>query len=113
MRELGKAKSVDSLPRWGLAVLRPYKSRKSPIAKPQGSQTLPALQGMYGVGGLVFFGDAFGMAILAFDKVDVVRALRRGEGGVHLFNVDAAIREARMTGGAGRARALAVFLVAR
>jgi hypothetical protein len=61
----------------------------------------------------VFFGDAFGMAILAFDEMNVVRALCRGERGIHFFDIEAAIGEARMTGGARRARVLAVFLMAR
>jgi len=68
---------------------------------------------MDGVGGGVFFGDAFGMAVLAFDEVNVVRALCRGESGVHFFDIEAAIGEARMAGGARRARVLAVFLMAR
>jgi hypothetical protein len=53
------------------------------------------------------------MAVLAFDEVNVVGALRRGERGVHFFDIEAAIGEARMTGGAGRACVLAVFLMAR
>jgi len=61
----------------------------------------------------VFFGDAFGMAILAFDEVNVMRALRGGESGVHLFDVEAAVGEARMTGGARRAGALSMLLMAR
>ena len=74
----------------------------------------PRLQGMDGVGGDVFLGgDAFGMAVEAFDEVNVVGALRRGEGGVHFFDIAAAIGEARMTRGAGRTCVLAVFLMAR
>jgi len=53
------------------------------------------------------------MAIEAFDEVNVVGALGRGKGGVHFFHVEAAIGEARMAGGAGRAGVLAVFLMAR
>jgi len=52
------------------------------------------------------------MAVLAFDEVNVVGALCRGESGVHFFDIEAAIGEARMTGGAGRARVLAVLLMA-
>jgi hypothetical protein len=53
------------------------------------------------------------MAVEAFDEVNVVRAFGRGESGIHLFDIEAAIGEARMTGGAGRASMLAVFLVTR
>jgi len=66
-----------------------------------------------GVGGDVFLGDALGMAVLAFDEVNVVEAFRRGECGVHFLDIEAAIGEARMTGGTGSARMLAVFLMAR
>ena len=64
-------------------------------------------------GGVALLGDAFGMAIEAFDEMNVVATLGRGKGGIHLLDVEAAIGEARMTGRAGRARMLAVFLVAR
>ena len=64
-------------------------------------------------GGEAFLGNAFGMAIEAFDEVNVVRAFRRGERGIHLFNIEAAIGEARVAGGAGRARMLAMFLMTR
>src|SRR5208283_830126 len=64
-------------------------------------------------GGGVLLGDAFGMAVEAFNEVNVVRAFRRGERGIHLFNIEAAIGEARVTGGTGRARMLAMFLMTR
>src|SRR5208337_4328257 len=64
-------------------------------------------------GGGAFLGYAFGMAIEAFDEVNVVGALCGGERCVHLFDIEAAIGEARMAGGAGRARVLAVFLMTR
>jgi hypothetical protein len=53
------------------------------------------------------------MAIETFDEVNVVRALGRDEGGVHLFDIEAAIGEPRMAGGAGRAGVLAMFLMTR
>ncbi len=68
---------------------------------------------MDGVGGGAPLGDALGMAIETFDEVNVVGALRRSEGGVHLFDIEAAIGEARMAGGTGRARVLAMFLMTR
>ena len=77
------------------------------------TQRLQGMDGVTGVGGGAFFGDALGMAVLAFDEMNVVRALGRGEGGVHFFDIEAAIGEARMTSGAGRASVLAVFLMAR
>lgn len=64
-------------------------------------------------GGGALLGNAFGMAVEAFDEVNVVRAFGRGESGIHLFDIEAAIGEARMTSGAGRASVLAVFLMAR
>ena len=51
------------------------------------------------VGGSRLLGDAFVMAIQAFDKMNVVGTLRRGEGSVHFFNIKAAIGEARMASG--------------
>jgi len=53
------------------------------------------------------------MAIEAFDEVNVVGTLRGGERGVHFLDIETAIGEARMAGGAGRAGVLAVFLMAR
>ena len=64
-------------------------------------------------GGGAFLGYAFGVAIEAFDEVNVVRALGGDEGGVHLFDVEAAIGEARMASGAGRTSVLAMFLMTR
>jgi len=64
-------------------------------------------------GGGAFLGYAFGMAIEAFDEVNVVRALGRDEGSVHFLDIEAAIGEARMAGGARRAGVLAVFLMTR
>ena len=53
------------------------------------------------------------MAVEAFDEVNVVRAFGRGERGIHLFDIEAAIGEARVAGRAGCAGVLAVFLMTR
>jgi len=56
---------------------------------------------------------AFGMAIDAFDKVNVVGTLGGFEGRVHGFDVHATIGELRMAIGTGGPRLLAMALVAR
>ena len=53
------------------------------------------------------------MAVGAFYRVDVVETLPVLERRVHGFNVEAAIGELRMTGGAARAGRLAVLFMAR
>ena len=78
-----------------------------------GRSNAAPLQGVGGVGGIALLGYAFGMAVEAFDEVNVVRAFGRGEGGVHLFDIEAAIGEARMAGRAGCAGVLAMFLMTR
>ncbi len=60
-----------------------------------------------------FLGDTVGVAVLAFNKVDVVLAVFVFEGGVHFFDVEAAIGETRVTGGAGGASLHAMLGVAR
>ncbi len=55
---------------------------------------------------------AFGVAIGALHEVDVVRAFEVLEGGVHGFDVAAAVGEAWVAGGAGGSSLLAVLLVA-
>lgn len=60
----------------------------------------------------LLFGDAVGVAVLAFHEVDVVRTGSVFEGGVHFFDVEAAIGKARMTGAATGARLQPVFQVA-
>lgn len=62
--------------------------------------------------GALFLGDAFGVAVLAFYEVEVVGALGVFEGGVHFFDVEAAVGKSGVAGGAGRAGLLAVFEVA-
>ena len=64
-------------------------------------------------GGGAFLGYAFGVAIEAFDEMNVVRALDSDEGGVHLLDIEAAIGEARMASGAGRTSVLSMFLMTR
>jgi len=52
------------------------------------------------------------VAVDALHGVNVVRALRRLETGIHLLDIEAAIRELRMTVGARGARGLSMLLVA-
>ena len=52
------------------------------------------------------------MAVRAFHPVDVVLAVRRPEGGVHLLHVQPAIRHLGMAGCAGRSGLLAVLRMA-
>lgn len=52
------------------------------------------------------------MAVDALYGVDVMEALQRLEGRVHLLHVEAAVRELRMAGRAGSTGGLAVFFVA-
>ena len=56
--------------------------------------------------------DAFGVAVNAFDGMDIVRALGRFESRIHGFDIQAAIRELWMAGGARRTSVLSVSLVA-
>ena len=58
-------------------------------------------------------GDAFGMAVGAFDGVDVVRTFEVFERGIHLFHIQPAIRELRMAGRAGSPGLLPMLFVAR
>src|SRR5690349_651239 len=52
------------------------------------------------------------MAVGAFDRVDIVRTLEVFECGIHLFHIQAAIRELRMAGGTGSPGLLPVLFVA-
>ena len=56
--------------------------------------------------------NAFRVAILAFDEMNVVRAFCGTEGSVHGFHIEAAIRQLRMTIRARGTSLLAVLLVA-
>src|SRR5664279_1545922 len=60
-----------------------------------------------------FLRNAIRMAVFAFYEMHVVFAVLVFERGIHFFDVDAAIRQARMTGGARCAGLQAVFGVTR
>src|SRR5438067_9062797 len=79
------------------------------LAKPCISHQEPA--GCCRLSPSFLLGYALAMAVGAFHSVDVMRAFQRLECRVHLFHIQTAIRELRMTRRARCASLLAVLLV--